>query len=214
MTEGGQRSGRDDRASGPEGEGLEADRAWVAVDTPLPPAELLALTAGPERLFRVNPLIEYREWTILDGGRLRLAGRNHANGRDFDVEAVTEPLPHGLRLRFADGLKQSTALTVEESAAGARLMVVDDYRPLPVHEREARLAEVDSSLLPWGQALHPFLARWHRWRHVPGWRWLMDWWLTMTPSSRRICRLVAWVTLGEFVVFLFVAAIWSIEQGG
>ena len=47
---------------------------------------------------------------------------------------------------------------------------------------------------------------------LPGYRWWTERFrLGMTPRQRRIVRMIVWVSVLEFVVFLFVALIFWLE---
>lgn len=187
----------------------ESDAAWVRVVTPLPAAALTAwVQADAERLLRLNPHYEIDRFA--DG---RLAGRNLGTGRPLATAVSAELLSDGLRLVYADGLKSWTSFRVEPRPdGGADLVVTDDYGRLPPEERQARLDEVDRSLIPWGNALYRHLRACRRWGRLRPWQW---WtarvWLPMTPKARRLTALVTLVTLGEFAAFLMVFTIYWLE---
>jgi hypothetical protein len=194
------------------------DAAWVKVEMPLPPAALHAFLADVERLLRINPWLEIDRFERAFDGSLRLAGRNLSNEQSLDVAVrVVETLPgRSLTLRYDRGIKRETRCEIEAAGAGSILTITETYDTPPPQEREARLKEVDRSLVPWAAALRAFLLHGARWGWLPGYRlYMRRVWLPMTPKQRRITRLVVWTTLIEFVVFLFVFAIfWNEMFGG
>lgn len=188
------------------------DAAWVSVATPLSCAALAALLDDPERLLRVNPLWVFEEWRRADSDRFHLRIRTLANRAVWDTAGSIERFPDGVLLRYDEGLKASTRLRVEPDGAGCRLWIVDDYTRLPTEERERRRDEVDASLPQWGAALYRYLGAWKRWSRVPPWRWYMERvWRPMSPLGRRVVRLVFWVTVAEFALFLLLLAVLSVE---
>ena len=200
-----------DPASPPAGEG---DFARMEVETPFDADALKAFIDDPERLLRINPLMEFQRFEREGEERWHLQGRNLANGREFDVHFERNPLPGGgWRLRWQGWLKQATELRIRPGADGtARLEIVDDYSGVSEEERRARIEEVDTSFMHWGQALHRYLRNQRRWHWVPGWRWYMNGpWLRMKPSARRIAFLLVFITAAEFLLFLFVLLIFRLE---
>jgi hypothetical protein len=174
----------------------------VAVDTPLAPADLLALLDDPERLLRVNSLWVFEAWERPASGRFRLRIRNLSNGKTWATVGTVEPLSDGLRLRYEDGIKTDTRFLIEPLGLGARLWVIEDYGRLPLAEREARVDEVDRSLTTWGQDLHRLRA-WARWSRLAPWRWYMERvWRPMRPLGRRVTWLLFLATVAEILLFL------------
>lgn len=188
-----------------------ADKAWVAVDAHLTPERLLPLCHDPERLFRLNPLLEFDQWHWLDPGRLLMAGRNLHSGQPFSLEAAVTWSGDGWSLHYNDGLKSATRLRVEPAGSGSRLTLEDDYGGTPAPERAARLDEVDRTLLPWGNALQRHLRSWRRWSWCPPWRWYVQRvWLPMKPSARRIVGMLWWIGLLEFLAFVGIVALFLV----
>ena len=181
------------------------DSAWVSVAAGLSEAELLVMCRDIERLFRINPYLEFHEWMEKAPGRYRMRVRNLANARDFDLDLSAEALDDGVLVRYRDGLKRLTSFRVEASGGDAVLVVKDVYADLPEAEKEARHDEVDNSLVPWGNALWRYFRLWRRWSWFAPWRWYMTRiWQPMKPSGRRIASLIILITVAEFVGFLFV----------
>jgi len=74
---------------------------------------------------------------------------------------------------------------------------------------------VDRSLIPWVNAIRRHLLDRKRWGWLPGWRWWHEGFMAgMAPRQRRIVRMIIWISVLEFVVFLFVAAIFWLERQG
>lgn len=189
----------------------EDDAAWVKVEMPLPPAALHDFLLDLERLFRVNPWLEFERIEKAAAGRLRLLGINHSNGQPLQVGVeLRETHPEtGLVLYYDAGIKRETRFDIESAAGGSVLTITDIYDTPPEEKREERLKEVDHSLLPWAAALRGYVLNRARWGWLPGHRWYMErFWVGMTPRQRRIVRLILWTTAAEFVVFLFVFAIY------
>lgn len=202
----------------------EEDSAWVIVDLPMPTSELFASLQNLERLFRLNPYLEIKSWQEENPGQLFLGKRvhlemaNEMNGlRQSLVLTVTDMQPGiSFTLHYADGLKQSTVVSVQGIAPFSSRLVVKDYysTEIEVAEREARASEVDQSLVPWGTEIRSYFLGRMRWKWLPFHGWFQDrFWLKMPPRQRRIARLIIWTTALEFVVFLFVFVIYWLELG-
>lgn len=184
-----------------------ADAAWVSVATPLSPAGLLALVRDPERLMRVNSQWVFESWVSQGTDHCRFRIFNPSDGQRWEMEAHILQLPDGVRLDYRDGVKAYTRFRVEPTEDGSRLWIIDDYGRLAEAERSARLAEVDRSLVPWGKDLYRHLRAWSRWSGLAPWRWFVERvWLRMTPTSRRLVRILGWLSIAELALFgLFVA---------
>lgn len=192
-----------------------ADSAWVSVATPLTPAALLSLLVEPERLFRVNSQWVFESWELLDPEHCRFRIYNRSNGQLWETAAKIQRLSDGLRLDYGDGIKTSTQLRVEPLAEGARLWIIEDYGGLPEGERQGRLGEVDRSLPQWGRDLYRHLHAWARWSGLPPWRWFMErLWLRLKPQSRRLLRMLGWITVAELALFGLLVAILVLEGSG
>ena len=197
------------------------DAAWVTAEIPVPAEVVRDCVADVERFLRLNPflLIESFERLPPDAGgtvRYRLAALNEMNGVRAERLITLDALEarHGFTLNYDFGLKRSTRVRVLETSDGASLEIREDYAPAangPVDTRE-----IDRSLTPWAASIRGYLLRRERWGWVPGYRaWSGGFWLRMTPRERRITRLMIWVAALEFVVFLFVFAIfWNELQRG
>lgn len=201
------------------------DAAWVNVETTLTPSQLFAFITDAERLFRLNPYLEIHVWrsaqhNVSEGGHIHLKYLNEMNGvaRELDVTVSAFKPGVGYTLNYSEGLKRATEIKVEARGQGTELVIKDYYhaaeeKPDEAPEaREARLAEVDRSLTPWGVAIRQHLINLARWNWLPFYRPLREtFWLTMAPRNRRISRLIIWITALEFFAFLFVFLIYWIE---
>jgi hypothetical protein len=173
--------------------------------------------ADVERLLRLNPHLEIDTWQRLPEG-MRLAALNETTGRRIEtaVRVETASATRSIVLRYADGLKRTTTLTVEGGdGLGCRLVVTERY-PVIADAQDPRVAEVDRSLIPWVKAIRRHLLHRKRWGWLPGWHWWHEEFLPgMAPRQRRIVRMIVWISVLEFLVFLLVAAIfWAEQRGG
>jgi hypothetical protein len=187
--------------------------AWVSIELPLAPEEVLDCVRDVERFLRLNPHLEIARFERAADGRFRLEGLNEMNGLAVSCGLTFQDAgAGGFNLRYDGGLKLATEVTAAAHGAGALLTIRESYRQ---PESDADLAQVDRSLTPWGVAIRRHILGLSRWGRIPPYRWWRERvWLGMRPRERRIVRLIAWVTLLEFVVFLFVLAILVIESGG
>lgn len=179
----------------------DADAAWVEAEIPLPPPTLLEFLADPERLWRLNPCLVIDGWRReTDGFALR--ADNEANGRRLELHVRRQALADGFRVDYDAGLKRSSEFRVSPRGDGSLLRVVERYDAVDGPD-DPRTAEADKSLVPWIAALRRHLVARKRWGGVPGWRWWSErFMLSMPPRQRRIVRLIVWVTVAEFVVFV------------
>ncbi|NJD36414.1 MAG: hypothetical protein FIA96_16575 [Betaproteobacteria bacterium] len=167
-----------------------------------------------ERLFRLNPHLEIEAWQQMPDGE-RFAALNETTGRRIEtfIHVETAAQQRAILLSYTDGLKKATTLAVEDSDRhGCRLVVTEHY-PVIEYLQDSRVAEVDRSLVPWVDAIRRHLLGRQRWGWLPGWRWWNEQFLPrMAPRQRRIVRMIIWVSVIEFVIFLFVAAIFWLER--
>lgn len=186
----------------------DEDAAWVVVHTPWPLPWLRAFCRDVERLYRINPYLEFGQWRALGPGRWQAQWRNLSNGRELDlgIEAVWEG-PDTLVLHYSEGLKRLTRVSLAATPPGSTLTLTDDYSRHPAAERVRRLAEVDHSLRVWGQALHEYLRLERRWGWLPLWGWYRRrMWLPMKPMARRITWMLI-VVDGVFILALLLMAL-------
>lgn len=186
------------------------DRARAEIVVPLHADLLFAYVSDVERLFRLNPHLEIQTWQGTPAG-FRLCALNEINERSIETDALTEYLPdaRGIVIRYTTGLKRATTITVEaDTDSGHSRLVVTDYYPVIEDMADPRLVDVDRSLGPWVTAIHRHLVHRARWGKLPGWRWWNERFMPgLPPRQRRIVRLIFWVSVLEFVVFLALVSV-------
>jgi hypothetical protein len=177
------------------------DEARAEIELPLTPAELRTFLKDTGLVLRLNPHLEIEQWQSLPDG-FRFAVVNELNGCRLATAVRLDDTTAARVLEYAEGLKQATRFAIEPAAGGARLVVTEHY-PRIDDPNDPRVAEVDRSLVPWMAALRRHLLARRRWAWVPGWRWWNERFLPgMPPRQRRIVRLIIWVSLAEFMIFL------------
>jgi hypothetical protein len=191
----------------------DEDSAWVIIETPFDADRLRRFVGDIERLYRINSLLEFEELSQTGEREYRMKARNLSNGMSLETDLKVRTEKNRLVVTYSNGLKTSTTFRVDAKADGkAQLVVTDEYGGTSSEEREARIDEVDKSLVPWGRDLHRYLRLSKRWSLVPGWKFYMRRvWQPMKPSARRICYLVSMITLIEFVVFLMIFSVFWLE---
>lgn len=202
--------------AGPAGE----NAAWVTVEAPLAPADAFEFATRLERLFRLNPHLQIEAWIeepgpFAPGKRWRLRGLNEMNGLRYEVALTLEELDPGRRflVSWDRGLKRALEVSVASQGAGATLTLKEHYHWPEGPDGQQHLKEVDASLTPWGVALRRHLLARSRWGWLPLYHALREgFWLSMTPRQRRIGRLLIWITVLEFVVFLLVVGVFWAER--
>lgn len=189
------------------------DAAWASIQTPLDPQALQVFCLDIERLFRINPYLEFKTWEQRDENQYHFSGRNLSQepALEFELDLKVEPTPNGLIIHYAQGLKNSTTLLIEPADTGSKLTITEDYSGSTEAERKARLQEVDKSLTHWAGDLQSFLITWHRWSRLSLWRWYMRRiWQPLKPTGRRIVYMVIWISVVEVALIALGAAIyWS-----
>jgi hypothetical protein len=186
------------------------DEAWVGIDITLSAPELARFCADVERLYRINPYLEFRGWQ--DGpGTADVSYRNLSNGQDYKGRfSIRRASEFDFSVRYDRGIKRETRFVIEPLASGSRLVITDDYSGAGP---EADLSEVDRSLHAWGTALRAYLERDARWGHIRPWRWYMRRvWVPMKPSARRITYILLVVAVAEVALAVLVMAVYWAEQ--
>jgi len=195
----------------------QEDCARAETALPIGADAVFEFVADIERLLRLNPHLEIETWQHLPDG-LRFAALNETTGRRIEtaVRIETTRTTRSIVLSYADGIKRATTLVVENGDGRSCRLVLTEHYPVIEDARDPRVAEVDRSLIPWLNAIRRHLLARRRWGWMPGWRWWHEQFLPgMAPRQRRIVRMIIWIGVLEFVVFLFVAAIfWLERQGG
>jgi len=189
------------------------DAAWAAVNTPLSVDELMVFCQDIERLFRINPMLEFNAWEQLADNRYRMAVKNISQEQPFelDVEIQVEQQSDGITLNYSSGIKKNTIFKIEASEFGSKLTIIDDYESLSEDERKLKIDKVDKSLVNWADYLQRYLILWKRWSKHGWWRWYMKRiWQPMKPTGRRITYMFLWITLVEIALIALGAGLyWS-----
>ena len=195
---------------------VREDLARAETQVPIDADAMFEFVSDIERLLRLNPHLDIETWQRIPDG-MRLTAQNETTGRRIEtaVRVETTRATRSIVLSYADGLKRATTLAVESGDShGCRLVVTEHY-PAIEDAQDPRVAEVDRSLIPWVNAIRRHLLERKRWGWLPGWRWWHEGFMAgMAPRQRRIVRMIIWISVLEFVVFLFVAAIFWLEQQG
>ncbi len=192
------------------------DAAWAVINVPLSPHDLIRFCQQDvERLFRINPYLEFTAWETRADGLIRFSGKNSSQEPPFpfDLMLRVENQEDGLTVSYESGLKHTTRFKVEASELGAKLTILDIYTPLYEEELETRQHEVDRSLTTWAGDLQKFLVTWKQWRWFAPWRWYMDRiWKRLKPTGRRITYMFWWITLVEIALIVLGVAIYLVEH--
>jgi len=189
---------------------MPADAAWVVVDTPLHPDALAEFCRDLERLYRINPYLEFRAWRRTGPETFAAAFRNLSNRREFDLKLeCRRDSARDFTVCYRPGIRCSTRFQIESAASGSRLRITDDYSGAVSPDT----AEVDRSLHAWGVALREYLLREQRWGWCLPWRWYMRRvWVPMKPAARRITFMILLITLAEIALIALVMAIYWAEH--
>ncbi len=191
------------------------DAAWVTIKTPFKPVQLREMLNDIERLYRINSLLVFEQWRQTGANQYMFRARNLSNDKMLETTLYVQSAGDVITIRYSDGLKTTTTLRIDpQPGDAANLIVTDDYSRTSLTERQARIEEVDKSLVQWGMDLHRYFKRWKKWSWVPGWQFYMRRiWQPMKPAARRIAFLLIVITVAEFIVFLFVFTIFWLEMG-
>ena len=190
------------------------DAAWASINTPLPVDELTTFCGDVERLFRINPMLEFQHFKALGQHHYAYAGRNISQETpfEFDYTFTVKELPDGLQVDYDQGIKSGTLIKIEPSSDGSKLTITDYYERLPAEERQQHLPEVDKSLLVWANYLQRYLVTWSRWSRFAFWRWYMRRiWQPMKPAARRITYSLLWISVVEIALIALGVAIYFVE---
>lgn len=189
--------------------------AWVSVEIPAPPAEVLDFCRDVGRLLRLNPHLELRAWyeapgPIGPGKHYRLHALNEMTGIERDLALTVDRTDaDSFAIAYSEGAKRALEVSVSPHGAGTALTLREHYDPDAGAEALAR--EVDRSLMSWAVAIRRHYIGMQRWGGLPGYRWARRFWLGMRPRERRIGRLLIWISALEFVVFLVALAFFKAE---
>jgi len=192
----------------------EQDLAWASLITPLSVEALKSFCQDIERLYRINPMLEFNEWKETGEYHFVVSGKNssHDTPIDFQYELEVTELADGFQLDYSKGLKSKTVLKIEAAPEGSKLTITDHYDGHSEEERKARLDEVDKSLVVWANYLQEFIISWDKWSRFALWRWyIRRIWQPMKPSGRRITYMLLWISLVEVSLISLGVAIYFVE---
>lgn len=190
------------------------DAAWVVIETSTDAAKLAAFCRNLERLYRINPFLEFASWRATAADRFTAKFINHSNRQEVVLEgAVTRASDLAFRIDFATGLKKSTRFEIQPRPGGASLTITDEYGPTAADTVPSDAA-VDRSLHAWGVALRAHLERDRRWGWLPLYRpWVRRLWLPLSPSARRIAYLILAIGVADLLLIALGFAVYWIEAG-
>ncbi len=190
------------------------DAAWATINTPLTVDELKIFCQDVERLFRINPMLEFKAWEFLSADQYRMAVKNISQDEPFeiDVNINIENNDNEIVAYYSTGIKKKTTFLIESSEYGSKLTITDNYDGLSEEERKANINEVDRSLVNWADYLQRYLITWKKWSKFGLWRWYMKRiWQPMKPSGRRITYMLLWITLVEIALISLGVGIYLSE---
>ena len=189
--------------------------AWAEFRTPFNVEQLRAFCVDDvERLFRINPYLEFKKWQKIDANIYHVTGKNisHATPFEFEHDLTVAETDEGLRVDYKNSLKKSTLFKIEPYEKGSKLTIVDEYQDLSEDEAQARAGEVDKSLTIWAEYLLRYILTWKKWSWLAPWRWYMRRvWQPMKPISRRITYMLIWITVFEIALIALGTAIYFNE---
>lgn len=189
------------------------DAAWVVLETAVEAAALAAFCRDLERLYRINPFLEFKSWRQCAADRFAARLVNHSNRQEVVLDGkVTRASDLEFRIDFTTGLKTSTRFQIRPRPHGASLTITDEYGP--TGDSAPAEAEIDRSLHAWGVALRAYLERDRRWGRVPLYRLCMRrLWLPMRPAARRIAFLLLVIGVADLLLIALGFAIYWLEAG-
>lgn len=189
------------------------DAAWAAINTPLSVEKLMVFCLDIERLFRINPMLEFKAWEKLSDDNYRMAVKNISqdDAFDLDVNINVEKQSDEIILSYSSGIKKQTTLKIESSEFGSKLTITDSYNDLS-EQQQAQMHEVDRSLVNWADYLQRYLITWNKWSKIGLWRWYMKRiWQPMKPAGRRITYMLLWITLVEVALITLGVGVYISE---
>ncbi len=194
------------------------DAAWATINTPLEASELKVFCQDIERLFRINPMLHFKQWRALGMHRYHFSGQNISQQAPFDFDLIVsvKQLPDGIQMDYSQGLKTRTTFVIEpitsESEWRSKLTITDSYDGEPEQVRKQQLHLVDKSITIWATYLQQYLQSWKQWSHFAPWRWYMRTvWQPMKPAGRRITNILLFIAGFEVVLILLGVAIYYLE---
>jgi hypothetical protein len=193
---------------------IPEDNAWASFNTTLSVSALKKFCGDIERLFRINPMLEFKKWDLISNNKIHLQCTNSSQEQplEVDVEMSIHELEDGFEIAYSNGIKSNTCFKIEPANQGSKLTITDVYRELSETERQEKLNEVDKSIVIWANYLQRYLSMWQRWSKFALWRWyIKKIWQPMKPSGRRITYMLLWITAFEISLISLGFLIYFIE---
>lgn len=190
------------------------DAAWAVINTPLSVEELKLFCQDTERLFRINPMLEFNAWERLSNDQYRMAVKNISQEEPFEVDVNISVQTNNdeIILSYSNGIKKYTTLKIEASEYGSKLTITDTYDELSEEQHQTSMNEVDRSLVNWADYLQRFLITWNKWSKLGLWRWYMRRvWQPMKPAGRRVTYMLLWITLVEVALITLGVGVYISE---
>lgn len=189
--------------------------AWAEFRTPYNVEQLKSFCCDDvERLFRINPYLEFKKWERIAADKFHVIGKNISQSEpfEFDYELTVAAIDEGLRVEYKNSLKKCTLFKIGPDETGSKLTIVDEYLNLSETEAAARAGEVDKSLSTWAEYMLRYILTWKKWSWLAPWRWYMRRvWQPMKPMSRRITYMLIWITVFEIALIALGVAIYFAE---
>ncbi len=193
---------------------IPEDNVWASFNTTLSVPALKKFCSDFERLFRINPMLEFKKWQLISENTVHLQCINSSQEQaiEIDVEMCIHELDDGFEIAYSNGIKTNTFFKIEPIEQGSKLTITDNYRTLTDSERQEKINEVDKSIVVWANYLQRYLSMWQRWSKFGLWRWyIRKIWQPMKPSGRRITYMLLWITAFEISLISLGFLIYYIE---
>lgn len=198
----------------PKNDPGKSDSAWASINTPLSVDELKIFCRDIVRLYRINPMLEFKKTKVVGENEYSFSGKNisHETSFDFEFNLKVRETENGFEIIYDQGIKSSTDFTIEPAKSGSKLTITEHYDRLSVTERKTHLGEVDKSLTNWAEYLQRFIIMWKKWSRFGPWRWYMHAvWQPMKPMARRITYMILWITVVEVALITLGVGIYFSE---
>ena len=139
---------------------MSENSAWAEFNTPFDVDKLKSFCCDDvERLFRINPYLEFTKWQKTGDNQFHVTGKNISQVEhfEFDYEMTVTETEQGLRVNYKNDLKLSTSFNVEPAEQGSKLIIIDEYIELSEEDAASRAKEVDQSLVIWANYLQRYI---------------------------------------------------------
>ena len=190
------------------------DKAWVEFKTPLDQSALLNFCQNVERLFRINPYLEFEKWEKISQQTYYMTAINSSQSPSFkvDTKLKVKNLINGLEIQYSNGIKSSTILNIEPADQGSKITITDNYNSRSKKQHITHLHEVDKSLTKWAEDIQQYLIHWKRWSWFSPWRFYKNRiWQPMKPAGRRITYMLLWISVFEIALIGLGVMIYFVE---